>query len=315
MSNKSSAGMHVVDSLFHPQMHHNSIFYECPIKNQEKSLLFTFVRDPISRFISAVTEIEYRAIQKNRSIDFVTAELGSQRRFEQFIDVLLDYKGSGRLYSKPHEQLQLQHLAPQLGTLLYFSHCWGHHPHHHPHHKHSSTSEGGLDDKSILIDGNIDSEYDYSVQRTKIFYLERFDSEWSRLASMTPYKELLKDSNTRFKSDNRTHHRSSQDIYNTTRAGKSLMSYADLEGYESPSGLKLNGQGVLDIPWGRSLQFHKRIARNYLRALCRLYVLDFLCMGYTLPKECHSLYNEVDTLSIQIQSQTKKLVGKKYADS
>ena len=223
--------------------------------------------------------------------------LCSQRRLEQFIDVLLDNKGSGRLYLKPYEQLQLQHLAPQLGTLLYFSHCWGHH------HQQSRTSDRGEVDRSILIDGNIDSKYDFSVQRTKIFKLERFDTEWSRLASMTPYKELFEDSYARFKSDFRAHHRSSQDIYNTTRAGKSLMSYAGLEGYESPWGSKLNGQDIFGIPWGRSLQLHKRIARNYLRALCRLYVLDFLCMGYTLPKECHSLYDEVDALS-SLQSKT-----------
>ncbi len=60
-SNSSKAHL-VVDSLSHPHMQHHSIFYECPVKMNEKSLLFTFVRDPLTRFISAVTEVRKETV-------------------------------------------------------------------------------------------------------------------------------------------------------------------------------------------------------------------------------------------------------------
>ena len=200
----------------------------------------------------------------------------------------------------------MQHIAPQLGTLLYYyGHCRSHRHHQTAPTTTTTTSKRNvLNEASILIDGNIDSKYDFSFQRTKLFALELFDSEWSRLASMTgPHKELFESSYTRFKDDFRTHHRSSMDIFNTSRAGKSLMSYAGLAGYESPGGSELKGQVILGIPWGRTSRMHKRIARNYLRALCRIYVLDFLCLGYALPEECRSLYDEVDSLIIHMQSK------------
>ena len=71
------------------------------------------------------------------------------------------------------------------------------------------------------------------------------------------------------------------------------------------AGLELGGSNLIGIPWGRSVYMHKRIARKYLRALCRLYLLDFLCMGYALPEECRSLYDEVDTLISQMQSKKR----------
>ena len=120
----------------------------------------------------------------------------------------------------------MQHIAPQLGTLLYYyGHCRSHRHHQTAPTTTTTTSKQSVvNEASILIDGNIDSKYDFSFQRTKLFALELFDSEWSRLGSMTgPHKELFESSYTRFKDDFRTHHRSSMDIFNTSRAGKSLM--------------------------------------------------------------------------------------------
>ena len=62
MCSNSSKAQLVVDSLSHPHMQHHSIFYECPVKMNEKSLLFTFVRDPLTRFISAVTEVRKETV-------------------------------------------------------------------------------------------------------------------------------------------------------------------------------------------------------------------------------------------------------------
>ncbi len=35
--------------------------------------------------------------------------------------------------------------------------------------------------------------------------------------------------------------------------------------------------------------------RRYVRALCRIYLTDYLCAGYPLPAACDGLYEELDT--------------------
>jgi hypothetical protein len=36
------------------------------------------------------------------------------------------------------------------------------------------------------------------------------------------------------------------------------------------------------------------IGVHYLRAICRLYLVDFLCFNYTLPKVCDDITNEIN---------------------
>ena len=46
----------------------------------------------------------------------------------------------------------------------------------------------------------------------------------------------------------------------------------------------------LPIPKGLSIDQHRENARKYYRAICHMYLLDFLCFSYELPTECADIY-------------------------
>jgi hypothetical protein len=46
------------------------------------------------------------------------------------------------------------------------------------------------------------------------------------------------------------------------------------------------------VPAGFTLSDYQRVAKGYVRAICRLYLIDFKCFNYTLPKECEDLEEE-----------------------
>jgi hypothetical protein len=90
--------------------------YKFSLKNSDRIKLypFTFVRNPIARFISGYTEIEYRLTDAS-SLP-IYSPLGSIDRFKGFIKLVLKYKGSGKLFSQNY--LQIAHIAPMIGTFI-----------------------------------------------------------------------------------------------------------------------------------------------------------------------------------------------------
>ena len=143
----------------------------------------------------------------------------------------------------------------------------------------------------------------------KIFRFEDFDNEWNRLAAiLPPFQKELEEVNIKSKP---VLHPSSQDILNTTLAAQSLMFYADVPGFE-PHKLQ---KRLLPVPPDRKLDYHKRIAKRYLRAICRLYMVDFLCLGYALPGDCDSLYGEVDEALLLEGDPSVRLIAKKMTEA
>jgi hypothetical protein len=49
----------------------------------------------------------------------------------------------------------------------------------------------------------------------------------------------------------------------------------------------------LPVPSDKDLTTHQNDARRYLRALCRVYVADYICAGYDIPLDCADIGNEV----------------------
>jgi hypothetical protein len=61
-------------------------------------------------------------------------------------------------------------------------------------------------------------------------------------------------------------------------------------------GSKIEGSENLraGMPPGTNRDEYQKVARSYLRALCRMYLTDFTCFNYTLPADCEDMYNEVN---------------------
>jgi len=39
-----------------------------------------------------------------------------------------------------------------------------------------------------------------------------------------------------------------------------------------------------------------KIAKKYLRALCRIYFIDFACTNYELPTDCIDILNDIEII-------------------
>jgi hypothetical protein len=47
------------------------------------------------------------------------------------------------------------------------------------------------------------------------------------------------------------------------------------------------------IPIGYSFTEYQKVSSIYLKAICRIYLIDFHCFNYTLPIDCESLKEEL----------------------
>jgi hypothetical protein len=79
---------------------------------------FTFIRHPLSRFISGYSEIEYRLSIKKNLIHYLPlfSKVGTIERFKEFIRMLINYEGSKTLFR--NRNTELEHIAPQIGVLF-----------------------------------------------------------------------------------------------------------------------------------------------------------------------------------------------------
>lgn len=83
-------------------------------------LAFTFVRDPISRFISAINEIECRAqkFKWRQPLLPVSSSLGTHERLHEWIEFLVFNISGSQLELWKYEDIELSHLAPMVGTIV-----------------------------------------------------------------------------------------------------------------------------------------------------------------------------------------------------
>jgi hypothetical protein len=57
--------------------------------------------------------------------------------------------------------------------------------------------------------------------------------------------------------------------------------------------LDITGPAFQKIPSGYSLTDYQPIAKKYLKAVCRIYLIDFHCFNYSLPYDCEDLHVEL----------------------
>lgn len=156
---------------------------------------FTFVRDPIDRFISGMTEIEYRAQQvlKKSPNEFALpfqSPLGSQLRVNEFIRMILLSDASSILFR--NQKLEIMHIVPMIGTFLL-----------------AQKVEG---------------------RPLKMFKLESFEQEWQSLANATKLTQLSNLYKSR-SSKQWVVHPSSSDPYATTAAARNLFSFVSPQAF------------------------------------------------------------------------------------
>jgi hypothetical protein len=142
----------------------------------------------------------------------------------------------------------------------------------------------------------------------RTFRVEEFDSEWGKVSKVVgiPILNSLHQNRT---INQRLIHPSSKDLYNTTLAAKSLLSYASIDSFKrlvfstrlDPLNLYLYvlcrfGEKLTNrqkIPVGYNQQEYQLQSKTYLKSLCRIYLIDYICLNYTLPADCQELQGEL----------------------
>lgn len=187
------------EECFHRKIHYlqatavKAVYFNA----KQRRFPFTFVRDPLMRFISAMTEVEYRSQkairsqQKDIQLPF-QSPLGSTARFQEFVKMILASGGSKLLF-KQHRDIEIQHVAPAIGTLIL-----GH-----------------------KIEG----------KALRLYRVEDFENDWRRLARDTALPQLGSIYKNRTQSP-WTEHPSSKDPHRTTAAAKSFLSYAGTDAFQ-----------------------------------------------------------------------------------
>jgi hypothetical protein len=237
---------------------------------------FTFVREPISRFVSGYTEVEHR-LMKSADKDMyhlpLYQQIGTPERFKEFIQMILKADGSKRyLHDK---NVEIPHIAPQIGTFLL-----------------AQTLEG---------------------KRINRYKLEHFAAEYERLANESGFWGLM----DVYSAKDRAQHPSSQDVFKTTHAAYSFLNLS-LHPEKVPEVKHVLDDAVKDavpvptrpaIPGDVSPEYiiamglnrnpanRVQTSSSYLRALCRIYLVDYMCAGYDLPSICSDLAEEYRSLA------------------
>lgn len=240
---------------------------------------FTFVRNPLSRFISGVTEVEYRMSYGNteRKLGLVGFKFkrGDPRRFQEFVRMVAYMAGKGPIFHNMME-VQLEHIAPQVGTIL--SMC------------NSSGTTLGV-----------------SVEDLNLYKLEDFSNEWDRLVNESGYQSLNKVYTKLTPKFHSIRHPTTSDPFNTTKTAKQFLSYASEDAFKLLLGSMLPPQDTVHIPtaFEDDPDAYGALAKTYLRAICRIYLTDYICAAYRLPEDCSDLVLEVATkLQYDLEAMT-----------
>jgi len=220
--------------------------------------------------------------------------LGSEERFHEFLRLLV-LNGGSRKFSSQYAAAGVDHLAPQIGTLL-----------------HAQLAE---------------------EQPLRRYRVESFHSELQRLADDVGAPQLF-DLYRSLGGGDLAPHVTSRDPHGTTQAAKSFLSSASREAFEeifgssrdtcedspagendcrltcegSPAGGNGSSSNTCEDN-GPSVRRQQSAAKSSLVAICRLYLIDYMCLEYPLPADCRFLQQEFDS-SLEAYHARKEFVSR-----
>jgi hypothetical protein len=241
---------------------------------QEKAFSFTFVRNPLERFISAYIEIE-KTIKKSAIVD-LAHPVGTYDRFLEFINIILIANASKKLFLL--KDIDFLKVSPMIGTLSL----------------------------GIQLQRR-------GWNRFRVYRLENFDEDWASLTSDSGFTKLaiLGEDMGR-----EHHHQIHADFRNITAVIKEFFSPVlavnhskELEDFESTltHGKRKGNETGFHISRKRA-QKHE-LAYFYLRAFCRIYLIDYVCAGYELPIACRDMHSDIRAV---LTEREKKAAAKRH---
>jgi hypothetical protein len=248
VTGKSRGGLSIFQNLFFPL--------------QDRSFSFTFVRNPIDRFISAYIEIE-RSLEKSVLLD-LKYDVGSYERFVEFINIILLANASKKLFLE--KKIDFSKAAPMVGSL-------------------------NLGMSLQRVGSN----------RFRLYRLENFDEDWDTLVEDSGLRKLAK-----IGDEVGLEHHVHADFKNISAVIRSFWHpVLSLDTLEKVTEIEKNLTHYQRK--GNETGFHlsrRRAQKNemayfYLRAFCRIYLVDYICAGYELPIICQDLYSEVKEIMIE----------------
>jgi len=132
------------------------------------------------------------------------------------------------------------------------------------------------------------------VEALHLYHLENFTSEWDAMVADSGYHSLKSLYTKVSPKLSIVRHPTSEDPLLTTMAAKSFLSHANDDVFALLNSNRSNNFDE-DIPPEYSLNptLYANLAKRYLVAICRIYLVDYLCTSYNLPRDCADLLYEV----------------------
>ena len=228
---------------------------------------FTFIRHPISRFISGYTEVEFRYSEDIKGMPLF-ASIPSMNRVKEFIRFIVSSHGDTGFFSR--YGVHIRHIYPQIGAVL------------------------------------LSQEKEIS-RPIRLYKIENFHAEFNRLC-----RDLNESNNDGlllcqiYRSSPPYIHPTSSDPLGTTDRVKTLFrqaenyhaqsfssQHATITTFEDEEGEEEKEKAAaVDNHHDAESGSESSFALSYLVAVCRFYLVDFICLRYNLPSSCEHLINE-----------------------
>jgi len=242
---------------------------------------FTFVRDPLARFVSGYREIDFRVLSKERANwVMMTAKPGSSQRFLEFIRLILLHNGSQKLFRYPGAEME--HVAPFVGTLL------------------QAVKKEPYPLRLFRVE-NLERDWATMASETlqpALWQVWSSKQIWPHASSADPYNSSTSawDLLSPAVNMNLTHYREllveRQHLLDEAATAAAAATDGQAKAQTQSAAGEIRRQLARRISRLEAVQ-RDVTAALYLRAICRVYASDYICGGYEFPPLCQDLHAEV----------------------
>ena len=132
--------------------------------------------------------------------------------------------------------------------------------------------------------GTVFEAYKRERQSLNMYKFEKLNDEWKRLVDSVNFPEISNDF--------------SQGLSLILNFNYSILTPFFTEKFPHVSSndnskMKSSAKAFLSENANRQFSNESFIGKHYLRAICRMYLVDFICLNYKLPIECDDITNEI----------------------